>query len=89
MPVSDKFEASASAIDAPYSEAVAVTPSDSADLTWCTRALVATGAGNVAVYMKHSTTSVTLGISAGSPLPVRVDRVLSTGTTATGIVALR
>lgn len=85
--VPDDFEASAPAINAPYRHAAAITPSDSADLPICTRALLAAAAGTVIVRMKRSTAPVTLAIAAGVPLPVRVDRVL-TGGTATGLVAL-
>lgn len=71
----------------PYTRAVAVTPSDTDDLTFRTRALLATAAGTVVVHMQGMSTPVTLQAAAGIALPVRVDRVL-TGGTATGIIAL-
>lgn len=73
----------------PARGAIAVTPSDSTVLASDVKALFIGGAGNVSVYMRGSTTSVTFaGCSAGQVLPIQVDRVLSTNTTATNIVAL-
>ena len=73
---------------APAEGAVAVTPSDSTDLTYMARALYIGGAGNVNVDVADGTTVVFAGLSAGTILPVRVKRVRSTSTTATNIVAL-
>lgn len=69
---------------------VTVTPSDGADLpSGLCHSLHVGGAGNLSVYMgPNSTTAVTIVATAGSYHPIKVRRVLSTGTTATGIVAL-
>ncbi|MGA0398230.1 MAG: spike base protein, RCAP_Rcc01079 family [Ilumatobacteraceae bacterium] len=72
----------------PAHHAVAVTPNDSTDLTDTSRALYVGAAGDVKVDMYGSGTVTFVGVTAGSVLPVRVDRVYSTGTTATSIVAL-
>ena len=72
----------------PAHYAVAVTPNDGADLADTSRALYIGGAGDVKVDMYGSGTVTFVGVTAGSVLPVRVDRVYSTGTTATSIVAL-
>ena len=72
----------------PAHHAVAVTPNDGSDLTDTTRALYVGAAGDVKVDMYGSGTVTFVGVTAGSVLPVRVDRVYSTGTTATSIVAL-
>lgn len=72
----------------PASGGSAVTPSDSTVLA-DVRALYVGGAGNVAVIFKGGTSAVTLtGVTAGSILPIRVTKVMSTNTTATSIVAL-
>jgi hypothetical protein len=71
----------------PARNAAAVTPSDSADLGNVTRALWIGVAGNVAVTMSGGQ-NVTFIMPAGGPYPVSVSRVLATGTTATGIVAI-
>lgn len=63
----------------------AVTPSDSTVIP-TTRALSVTVAGNVGVRMA-SGDLIVLPVVAGIA-PLQVDKVLSTGTTATGIVAL-
>lgn len=78
---------------APAGYAWVVTPNDSTDLVKHTRAILVGGAGNVAVEMFEPATgklaNVTLtGLTAGSIIPVRTKRILSTGTTATPIVAL-
>ena len=67
-------------------KAVSITPSDSALLPPCM--VYVGGAGNVAVMPADSTTAVTFtGMPAGSVVPVMVKQVLSTGTTATAMVA--
>jgi hypothetical protein len=54
----------------------------------CNAVYVGVG-GDVALYSPGSTTSVTYkGLSAGQVLPVKAQRVLVTGTTATDLVAL-
>lgn len=73
---------------APAEGAVAVTPSDSTDLTYMARALYIGGAGSVNVDVADGTTVVFAGLAAGTILPVRVKRVRATSTTATNIVAL-
>lgn len=78
----------AGTVDSPARGAVAVTPSDATVLD-TTRALYVGTGGNVAVYMAGKTTSVVFpNVQDGSILPIRVDRVLSTSTTASNIVAL-
>jgi hypothetical protein len=77
---------------APATQAAAVTPSDSTIVS-CRALFVGTG-GNVAVHMLGNAaspggTSVTFSnVPSGSILPVSCYRVLSTGTTASNIVAL-
>lgn len=74
----------------PAVKAVAVTPSDSTDLTVAPcRALWVGGAGAVAVILADDTSGVTFSaVPAGTLLRVAAKRVLSTGTTATAILAL-
>lgn len=73
---------------APARNAVAVTPSDSVDLTYTARYLFVGGAGNLSVIMDSGTTVAFNGVTAGSVLPIRAARVRATGTTATNIVAM-
>lgn len=65
--------------------AASVTPSDSTVIP-TTRALLATGAGNVAVRMANGDL-ITIAYPANTLLSIQVDRVYSTGTTATGLQA--
>ena len=66
----------------------AVTPSDSTVLNPTRGLYVGTG-GDVAVQMANQTTSVIFpDVLGGSILPIQVVKVLSTGTTASGMVAL-
>lgn len=99
MPAIDLFEAPPGTLSdleritgvAPTSPAryfSAVTPSDSADLTYATRALYIGGAGNLSVIDLDGVTVAINGVAAGTLLPIRVARVRSTGTTATNITAL-
>lgn len=71
---------------APASKATSVTPSDATVFEVC-RALYVGTTGNIAVRMADGTsltfTSVPVGI-----LPIQVDMVKSTGTTASNIIAL-
>lgn len=75
---------------APADQAEAVTPSDVTALE-PTRGLFVGGAGNIAVRMAgpDKNTVTFTGVLAGSWLPLIVDRVMATNTTATNIVAVR
>lgn len=74
---------------APGQDAVAVTKSDSTVFTAPTRGVYVGGTGDVAVRMWYSGNSVTfVAVPVGSVLPIAVDQVLSTGTTATSIVRI-
>lgn len=79
-------------LDSPAIKAVAVTKSDSTNLTFggqLPRALYVGGAGDLAVKVGDDITAVTLvAVPAGSIVPVCAKNVMSTNTTATNIVAL-
>ncbi len=64
-----------------------VTPADGSDLPKPFAKITAKVAGNVKITASGGGTA-TLAIAAGGVLPVFVDRVWSTDTTATGIVAI-
>jgi hypothetical protein len=78
----------ASGYDAPASNAFAVTPDDTDDLTHAARALFVGGGGDIKVDTLGGDTVTFTGVVAGSILPVRVLKVYSTGTDATDIVAV-
>lgn len=71
----------------PACNAVAVNPSDTADLAFASKALYVGGAGNVALVTVGGDTVTYVGVPAGSYLSVRVRRVLATGTTASSIIS--
>lgn len=73
----------------PASNAVAVTPSDTADLAIASKRLWVGGAGNVKVNTVGGSTVVYTAVPAGTYLLVRATRVYATpgGTAATNIVA--
>jgi hypothetical protein len=68
---------------------LAVTPSDSTDLTYSTcRAIYVGGDGDISLVDGNAATIVFTGVTAGSILPVQTARINATGTTATSIIAL-
>jgi hypothetical protein len=85
----DPFAALGSSSIAPARRLQAVTPSDTADLPryGC---LKVGGAGNVALVAADDAdgASQVWAAGAGEIIPVTVRRVLSTGTTATGLLVL-
>ena len=86
--MTDNFSSYSNSLDAPASGAFAITPDDAADITEVTRALYVGGAGDIAVKMKSGQSVSLVGVTAGAVLPMRVVRVLATGTTASDIVGL-
>jgi hypothetical protein len=81
----DEYKSHKSEVDSPVRHAIAVTPSDSADLATASRAIYIGGAGNIQVTTVDGDTVTMNGVTAGSFYPIRVARVWSTGTTATNI----
>jgi len=94
-PPPDAFAQSPASLssNSPYVQGVAVTPSDTGQLPWVSRALWVGGAGNIVIDLFDAAgnkTNVTFtGVPAGTLLQVRAGAVLATNTTATNIVALR
>lgn len=69
-------------------KAAAVTPNDSTDLTRITDAITASTAGNASVIFDGDSNPVTVYLLQGATYAYRIKRVRSTGTSASGIVAL-
>ncbi len=86
--MADQHQFAAEGLTSPADNAVAVTPSDSTDLAFTSRALYVGGAGNIVVTMAGGGDVTFTAVPAGSILPVRVTRVKATSTTATAIVNL-
>jgi len=69
---------------------VAITPSDSADITGgYIRGFIVTVAGDVAANFADGSTGTLPACAVGVQHVYQITRILSTGTTATGIIGLR
>lgn len=69
----------------PYENAAVITPNDAVDLTDATRAISATGAGDLKVDVGGTPVIIAIGVGITR---VVATRVYATGTDATGLVAL-
>ena len=74
--------------DLPYTDAEAVTPSNTVGFDFPCRGLYVGATGDVSVEMLGGATVILTDLAAGVFHPIRVNRVNSTDTTATGIVAV-
>ncbi len=88
MPATDNFSRQQTLTGDPATNAVLITPSDSVDLTYISRAVYVGTGGNMKVTMQDSGTLLFTGIPSGTTLPIRVSRIWSTTTTASTILAL-
>jgi hypothetical protein len=89
MPLAnDRFANKTGDLNSPALDAFAVTPADGADLAQAVRGLYVGGAGAVTIVTSVGATVTFVGVPAGAIIPIRANRVNSTGTTATGIVGL-
>ncbi|MBI1173373.1 hypothetical protein GC209_18450 [bacterium] len=86
--MADDFANYTSGLDSPAAHAFAITANDSADLALTTRAIYVGGSGDVRVKTVGGGTVTFSGVSAGVILPVRINRVYVTGTTATNLIGL-
>lgn len=87
--MADAYNSHSAGLESPAENAAAVTPHDSNELAYYSRALYVGGAGNVCVTLVGSGSSIVfVGVPAGTILPIRCKLVKSTNTTATSIVNL-
>ena len=84
----DKFSNRIVAASDPAQAAQSVVPSDTIDLTNASRALYIGREGNVSVVMVSGQSVSFKNVAAGTILPLRVQRVNASNTTASEIVAL-
>lgn len=90
--ITDSFPGAPRQLTYPAAGAVAVSPNDTTNLTFTTRGVYVGTTGNLTVIMQGdaSLTPVTFAsVQAGSLLPLRVIRVMTTNTTASNIVAVQ
>jgi hypothetical protein len=70
--------------------AFAITPSDTVDLTYPTRAIYVGVGGNLEVILTDDTIAVILlGVVTGGFYPLSIKRVKAGSTTATNLIGLR
>jgi hypothetical protein len=72
----------------PARHATAISPHNSNELSYITRALYVGGAGDVKVTMQGGEEVTFVGVLAGTLLPIKVRKVFSTGTSATDLIGL-
>jgi hypothetical protein len=77
-----------SAVDSPAYSAFAITPADNGELAVWTRAIYVGIGGDVSVLMGNGATVTFVGVQGGSMIPIRVQRVNASGTSAASIVGL-
>jgi len=85
--MTDHFRNHASGLESPATRLLNVIPSDTDPLAFSTRAIAVDTAG----YVQVETVAGDVGqvyVAPGAPFPLRAIRILATGTTATGVVAL-
>lgn len=75
-------------IDSPVESGFSVTPNDSTDLAHPTRGIYVGGTGNLSVILRGGDTVTFQNLVAGIIHPIQASRIRSTGTTATGIIAV-
>ena len=85
--MSDPFIESNSNLDSPADHAASIVPNNSVDLPVPCRSIWVGVGGNVEVVTVRNETVTFVGAAAGSIIPVRAKRVL-TSTTASSLVAL-
>ena len=88
MPISDTFQDYQPGLNSPVEGGFDVVPEDGVYLEKVTRALMITGAGDVAVTLKNGDAITLPGLTPGVIYPIRAARIAATGTTATGIKGL-
>ncbi|MEL7393036.1 MAG: hypothetical protein AAFN06_10395 [Pseudomonadota bacterium] len=84
----DNFEDHSLSLTAPVTSAETVSPSDTSDLAHVSRAIYIGVGGELSVQMVSGETVTFSNVLAGTWLPLRVGRVMSTGTTAAALLSL-
>jgi hypothetical protein len=84
----DEFRRHEVGLTAPAERAEPIIPSDTTDLPRATRALYVGQSGDVVLRMTSGATVAFTGMQGGMIYPLRIARVLASGTTATGLVGL-
>ena len=85
----DEFSRHGASLTSPSTAAETIMPDNESDLAYATRALYVGEAGDVVVQLMSGETVTLANMQAGTVYPMRVRRVLASGTTASFLVGLR
>ncbi len=83
----DKYSDHSSGLESPATGVFSVTPHDTADLSYVSRAVNVAQGGSIQISTLEGGIA-TVHVAAGIAFPIRATRIWATGTTATGIVVL-
>jgi hypothetical protein len=79
----DKFVNFQPGLQTPVRNSFVISPNDTTELPFVTRAIYVGSAGNITARLADDTASVTFnGLAPGSMLPIRARQIYGTGTTA-------
>jgi len=84
--MADKFEHNAPTLISPLENFFSVTPNDSTDLTYVTRAVLVGVSGDLEIIDRAGVTTIIPNLAAGMFHPIRAVRIKDANTTATSIV---
>ena len=87
--MSDLFSDHATGLDSPAANGHAITPDDNLDLENVTRFIYVGSTGDISIILANDDAPITIPAAPAGYHPLRIKRVLATGTTATGIVGFR
>lgn len=86
--MADLFSDNIPSLTSPAIDGTMVAPSDTTPLSHVTRAIYVGGGGDVQAELVSGSQISFAAVPGGVMLPMRVTKILATGTTASGIVAL-
>ncbi len=86
--MTDNFPYTATGMSGPATNAFDIIPDDAADLTQITRALYTGSGGDIALIMQGGGMVTFKAVPAGVILPLRIKKIMLTGTTATNMRGL-
>ncbi|QIE41258.1 spike base protein, RCAP_Rcc01079 family [Meridianimarinicoccus aquatilis] len=86
--MADLYSNTTPGLTSPAIDGNMIVPSDAADLPHVTRAIYVGTAGEIQAELASGVTVSFISVPAGTMLPLRLRKILSTGTTAGDLVAL-
>lgn len=86
--MADLYAHSSPGLNSPAVDGAMIAPNDSTDLPHVTRAIYVGQSGQISAQLASGATIDLAAVPGGTMLPLRVRRVLSTGTTAGALVGL-